>query len=87
MQLANHTNERKAILTFCVITDLLFLPVTWSFYTALKELKKSIMLAGISLLVLFVVLDLAVTWPNYAAAGNEAQQIAVFTAANYPHEV
>jgi hypothetical protein len=51
------------------------------------------MLAGGGLLALFVVLDLAVTWPNYAAlitlgeeftgAGDDAERVVVLGAAKY----
>lgn len=95
--LAGHTNEWWAILGLSVLTDFLFLPVAWSLYMALKEINKNAVLAGVSLLVLFVVLDLAVTWPNYASLINlsgkyasaldDAQRLAVVTAADYVYAV
>lgn len=95
--LAGHANEWRAILGLSVFTDFLFLPVAWSLYAALKEYNKNAMLAGAGFLVLFVVLDLAVTWTNYAAliqlggryaaAVTDVQRMAVITAADYAYEV
>lgn len=50
-----------------VVTDVLFLPVAAALYVALRLINRNAVLAGAALLVLFVILDLAVTWPNYAA--------------------
>ncbi len=95
--LAGHTNEWWGILYLSVITDLLFLPVAWALYHSLKRINRNAIIAGVSFLVLFVVLDLAVTWPNYAAlinlsgkyvaAVDDVQRMAVVTAAAYPFEV
>ncbi len=95
--LAGHTNEWWLILGLSVFTDILFLPVSWAAYTALKDLGRNTVLAGASLLILFVVLDLAVTWPNYAvlinisgkyaAANDEVLRTALVTAATYAFEV
>ncbi|NPV91032.1 MAG: DUF4386 family protein [Firmicutes bacterium] len=89
--LAGHTDEWWSILGLSVLTDVLFLPVGWSIYTALKELDKNAAFAGVSFLVLFVVLDMAVTWPNYAAlidlgrkyaaAVDDSQRLALVAAA------
>jgi hypothetical protein len=49
-----------------VATDLLFVPVLWALYAVLKNVNRTMMLAGTSLVALFIVLDLAITWPNYA---------------------
>jgi len=94
--LAGHTNEWWAILVLSVITDFLFLPVAWSLYVSLKDRSKNAALAGAGFLALFVVLDLSVTWPNYAvlidlsgkyaAAANDARLTAA-AAANYAFEV
>lgn len=86
-----------AILGLSVLTDVLFLVVAWALYRALKPLHPSAALAGTGLLVLFALLDLAVTWPNYASlismsalyarAAGDAQRAAVVTAAQYPTAV
>jgi hypothetical protein len=57
-----------AIAGLSVLTDVLFLPLAGALYVALRRLNRNAMRAGSTLLVLFVILDLAVTWPNYAAA-------------------
>jgi Domain of unknown function (DUF4386) len=64
---ADHTTTWWGILVLSVATDLLFVPFMWSLYTVLKGVNRNAMLAGTGLVGLFVLLDLAVTWPNYAA--------------------
>lgn len=66
-------------------------------YFALKEVNWNAMLLAAAFVFLFVVLDLAVTWPNYAAliilggkyasATNDVQRAAYVAAANYPSAV
>jgi len=95
--IAKHTLEWKAILGFSVLTDFLFVFVLWSLYWALKEINRNATLAGIGFVGLFVVLDLAVTWPNYsslislstkyAIATNDTQRMAFVAAANYAYGV
>jgi hypothetical protein len=92
--LAAHTAVWWAILGLSVLTDFLFLPVAWSLYLALKSSSSNATLVGAGLLVLFAVLDLAVTWPNYAslislsgdyaAATTDAQRAASVAATSYP---
>jgi hypothetical protein len=92
--LAAHTAVWWAILGLSVLTDFLFLPVTWSLYLALKSANSNATLLGAGLLVSFAVLDLAVTWPNYAslisfsgdyaAATTDAQRAASVAATSYP---
>lgn len=82
-----------AILGLSVLTDVLFVPVAFSLYFALKEIKRNVMLIAIAFVGLFVVLDLAVTWPNhaalitlsanYAAATSDAQRATYVAAATY----
>ena len=55
------------ILGLSVFTDMLFLPVALALYLALREVSKNTMLMASSLIGLFVVLDLAVTWSHYAS--------------------
>ncbi len=50
-----------------VLTDLLFLPIAAALYVALRAYGNVLALLGSSLLALFAVLDLAVTWTSYAA--------------------
>ncbi len=65
--LAGKTTVWWAILALSVLTDLLFIPVALSLYFALKEINRNAMLVATAFLGLFVVLDLAVTWSNYAS--------------------
>jgi hypothetical protein len=90
--LARHTKAWWTIVGLSVLTDFLFVPIALSLYLALKDVNRNAMLAGAGLVLSFVVLDLAVTWPNYAslitlsgryvAATNDAQRAAVVAAAN-----
>ena len=81
-----------AIVALSVFTDLLWVPIALSLYVTLGAVNRAAMLMGTGLLLLFVVLDLAVTWPNYAAlinlatAASEAagpQRTVYVSAANY----
>jgi hypothetical protein len=55
------------ILALCVLTDFLFVPLALSLYIALHQVSKGAMLLATALVGLFVGLDLAVTWTNYAS--------------------
>lgn len=81
------------IVALSVLTDLLYLPVTYALYQALKPVGRSaVRLAG-SFVALFVVLDLAVTWTHYvsilelfrsyAATTDAARRTAYLAAADY----
>jgi hypothetical protein len=92
--LAGHEPSWWAIVWLSVVTDLLYVPVAVALYVALGTLNRNAMLAGAGLLVLFVILDLAVTWPNYAAlislsgeyasAAGDTQRAALVATATYP---
>ena len=64
---AGKTAAWWAILGISVLTDLLFIPIALALYLALNRVDRNAMLVGTSFVLLFVVLDLAVTWTNYAA--------------------
>jgi hypothetical protein len=91
--LADHTASWWGILALSVGTDILFLPLMWSLYQMLKGVDRPAMLAGTGLVGLFVVLDLAITWPNYSAlitiaddfvaATDETRRTALLGAAHY----
>jgi len=95
--LAGNTTVWWAILGLSVLTDFLFVPVGLSLYLALKEINRNAMLLATASLALFIVLDLAITWTNYAAlialsgkyamAANDAERAAIVRAANYPSAV
>lgn len=86
-----------AILGFSVLTDFLFVPLAFALYFALKGINRNVMLVATAFVGLFVVLDLAITWPSYAslitlsgdyaAATNDAQRATFIAAANYPSVV
>lgn len=95
--LAGHTMAWWAILGLSVLTDFLFVPVALSLYVVLKEINRNLMLFATACVALFIVLDLAITWTNYATlitlsgkyakAASEAQRAIVITAADYPYLV
>jgi hypothetical protein len=87
----------SAIVALSVLTDLLFLPVSIALYRALRRSSESAMLLATVFTLLFVVLDLAVTWPSYVSLIALGQQYATATtvdqrailvaAAGYPSAV
>jgi hypothetical protein len=91
--ITEHTTEWLSILGLSVFTDLLYLPVGYSLYVLLKEINKNAMLAGLGFFMLFVFLDLAITWTNYsslitlsskyAAATNNSQRETIIATADY----
>jgi hypothetical protein len=95
--LVGKTTVWWVILGLSVLTDLLFVPVALTLYLALKGADRNAMLVGTAFVGLFVVLDLAVTWPNfaslialagkYAAATSDAQRTAYVAAADYASTV
>jgi hypothetical protein len=94
---AGKTRVWWIILGLSVLTDFLFVPLALSLYFALKGVNRDAMLIATSLVGLFIVLDLAVTWPNfasliilsgnYAAATTDAQRAAYVAAADYASAV
>jgi hypothetical protein len=86
-----------AILGLSVFTDFLFVPVALSLYLALRRVNRNAMLVATAFVGLFVVLDMAVTWTNYAslltlsglhtAATTDVQREAYVAAANYASAV
>ena len=95
--ISGHIAEWWSILGLSVFTDLLYIPVAYSLYIMLKVVNKNAILAGSGFLILFVFLDLAITWPNYsslitlsskyAAATSDAQRETIVAAANYASAV
>ena len=85
------------ILGLCVFTDFLYIPVALTLYFALERVNRSAMLLASVFVGLFVTLDLAVTWTNYAAlltlsglyaaVTNEVQRAGYVAAANYASAV
>src|SRR5687767_797751 len=95
--LAEHSTAWWGIVSLSVFTDLLYIPITFALYFALKEINRSMMLLATACILLFVVLELGITWINYAvlldlsadyvAATDEAQRAVFITTANYPFAV
>lgn len=91
--LAGKSTVWWAILGLSVVTDILFVLVALALYLALKWVNSNATLVATAFVGLFVVLDLAVTWPNhaalitlsgnYAAATTDAQRAANVAAADY----
>lgn len=95
--LAEHSKAWWGILGFSVLTDILYIPIALALYLALKKMSKNMMLVAIACIGLFVILELGITWLNYAAllrlsdsyvaAASEAQKMVIVTAAHYPYAV
>ncbi len=95
--LQGKTTAWWTILGLCVLTDFLYIPVALALYVALERVHRSAMLFASACVGLFVALDLAVTWTNYAAlltlsglyaaATNEVQRAGYVAAANYASAV
>jgi len=92
---ADHTAGWWSIVVLMVSTDLLYVPIYFGLYAALKHLNRGLVAMGVAFAAfLFVILDLAVTWTGYstmiavgsdfAAATSEAQRAALVAAAAYP---
>jgi hypothetical protein len=91
--LDGQTADWWAITGLSVLTDVLFLPIALALYAALSGVNRVAMLAGSGLLAMFVILDLAITWPNFAvlidlssdwaAAGSDAERATYVAAATY----
>ena len=92
---ADHAAGWWSIVVLMVVTDLLYLPVYFGLYTALRHFNRGLVAMGVAFAAfLFVILDLAVTWTaystmiivgsDYVAATSEAQQSALVAAAAYP---
>lgn len=95
--LPGKTDAWWAILWISVFTDLLYVPLIYALYVALKGSHTNAMLLAAALVALFVVLDLAVTWSNYAAiltlfrkyasVTDDAQRSGLIAAANHASAV
>lgn len=95
--LAEHSVAWWGIVSLSVLTDLLYIPITFALYFALKEIHRGMLLLGIASLLLFVVLELGISWMNYAVlldlsssyvtAVNDAQREAIVMIASYPFAV
>ncbi len=95
--LAEHSTAWWGILSLSVLTDFLYIPITFALCLALKGINRSMMLLATACILSFVVLELGITWMNYAvlldlsssyaAAANAAQRAVFVTTASYPFAV
>jgi hypothetical protein len=92
---AEHATGWWSIVILMVVTDLLYVPVYFGLYLALKHLNRGLVAMGAAFAAfLFVILDLAVTWTSYStmivvgsdyvAATSPTQQATLIAAAAYP---
>jgi hypothetical protein len=65
--LAAHARKWWWIIGLSVLTDFLFIPFSASIYFVFKKLDRYLIWLATGCMVLFVVLDLAITWTNYVA--------------------
>jgi hypothetical protein len=93
----SHSAGWWTILGLMVSTDLVYVVVWVALYEALKRTDRLVMLLALACHLLFVVLDLAVTWTNhvalftlgaqYVAATTDAQRAMLLAAAGAPAAV
>jgi hypothetical protein len=91
LYLAKNSSRWWWIIALSATTDFLFIPFAASIYFALRNVNRYLVWLAAACMILFVFLDLAVTWTNYATAmtlGNayleaatEIQKSAILTAA------
>ncbi|MBL8076723.1 MAG: DUF4386 family protein [Anaerolineales bacterium] len=97
VNMASHTQSWRTILLLSVLTDILLIPIVLSLFNLLKRNNKVAMLFAITFIGLFILLDLALTWTNYASlislsedyaeAKDEIQRMLFLTAATYPASI
>jgi hypothetical protein len=95
--LAGKTSIWWAILWISVVTDLLFVPVGLALFVALRSINRSVMLIATACVLLFVALDLSITWSHYAslltlseryaAAATDRERATYIAAAEYASTV
>jgi len=91
--LAGKTTIWWAILWLSVVTDLLFVPVGLALFASLKHMNRSAMLVATTCVMLFVAMDLSITWSHYAslltlseryaAAATDRERATYIAAAEY----
>lgn len=77
--LASHPIRWQWIIGLSVLTDFLLLPLAASIYFVLRNANRYLLALAAVCILLFVFLDLAITWPNYSVAmtlGREYSQAA-----------
>jgi hypothetical protein len=95
--LSGKTTAWGVIIWLSVVTDLLYLPVAWALWFALRKTGTTLMLASVVCMHLFVCVDLAVTWThhasllglfqNYSNAADPVHRAAYLAAAEYASSI
>jgi len=68
--LSVHATEWWTFLVLSVISDVFILTAAWALWVALRKTSKDGMMLGCMLLLLYVALDLSVTWPSFYSLLN-----------------
>lgn len=92
--MAENVTNWWIILSISVLTDFLLIPIALAVYSALKDINKNMALIGTAFVILFIFLDLALTWTNYAsgialselytATSSTIERENIITVATYP---
>jgi hypothetical protein len=91
--LATHSVSARITFRLFALTDFLLLPAVLALYLALRQIARNAMLVAVALMILFIVLDLAITEMNsltlvkltrhYAASTTDMQRSAYTAAEDY----
>lgn len=92
--MAENVTKWWIVLSISVLTDFLLIPIVLAVYSALKDINKNMTRIGAAFVILFIFLDLALTWTNYAsgialgelytATSSTIEKENIITAATYP---
>lgn len=94
----DHATGWWSIAVLMIVTDLLYVPVYFGFYASLQHVNRGLVAMGAAFAaLLFVILDLAITWTgyttmvvvgsDYVVATSPAEQAAMVAAAAFPAAV
>lgn len=90
---AQHATGWWIATALMIVTDLLYVPVFLALFQSLKDFNRYLMLLALACEGLFVVLDLALTWPTYStlitlgssyAVTDDVQRAMIISTAGYP---
>jgi hypothetical protein len=92
-----HAGEWWAIMGLSVLADVLSVISVWALYLLLKSTNRDAMIVGCMLLLLYVALDLSITWPSfytlltlsekYAVSAGETETRLIVANANGAYEL
>jgi hypothetical protein len=77
--LAAHSMSARITFGLFALTDFLLLPAVLALYLALKQIARNAMLVAVALMILFIVLDLAITETNSLTLVTLTRHYAVST--------